>query len=113
MLFGEFPGFCPPEKVCHRLARHVLPSANVYGRWVRPAIAQGRNPVGVELFSAHLPRVARSSQPWALMRNPFGIPLGLKIRVKFTRQRYYRGGCEFDKRASPKTLIVGLYSRKT
>ena len=32
-------------------------------------------PVGVELSSVHLPRVARSSQPWALMRNPFGIGL--------------------------------------
>src|SRR5882762_8279939 len=39
-------------------------------------IAQCRNPVGVELVSVHLPRVARSSQPWALMRNPFGIGFG-------------------------------------
>ena len=47
------------------------------------AVARWRNPVGVENSSLHLPRVARSSafawlrrdesQPWALMRNPFGI----------------------------------------
>ncbi len=41
--------------------------------WLSPAIAQCRNPVGVELISVHLPRVARSSQPWALRRNPLGI----------------------------------------
>jgi len=33
----------------------------------------GRNPVGVDNFIVRLPRVARSSQPWALRRNPFGI----------------------------------------
>ncbi len=32
-----------------------------------------RNPVGVDGESAIPPRVARSSQPWALGRNPFGI----------------------------------------
>src|SRR6266699_450483 len=51
--------------------------------WCCPAIAHCHNPVGVEFCSLHLPRVARSSafawlrrdesQPWALMRNPFGI----------------------------------------
>ena len=34
----------------------------------------GRNPVGVGLVPNRLPRVARSSQPWALRQNPFGIP---------------------------------------
>src|SRR6266566_9863620 len=38
--------------------------------------AKCHNPVGVELVSVHLPRVARSSQPWALLRNPFGIGFG-------------------------------------
>src|SRR5438552_3653151 len=33
----------------------------------------GRNPVGVVWFVRLLPRVARSSQPWALLRNPVGI----------------------------------------
>ena len=31
------------------------------------------NPVGVVPIRAGLPRVARSSQPWALGLNPFGI----------------------------------------
>src|SRR5260221_13156999 len=49
--------------------------------------AKCHSPVGVELVSVHLPRVARSSQPWALLRNPFGIGFGnealldSKIRV--------------------------------
>ena len=34
---------------------------------------RGRNPVGVVAFAVYLPRVARTSQPWALRRNPFGI----------------------------------------
>jgi len=50
--------------------------------WFCPATAPCRNPVGVEFASVHLPRVASPSfvkstsegrQPWALMRNPFGI----------------------------------------
>src|SRR6266567_4708569 len=63
-----------------RVARHELP-------WVdRPRRFQSqrgcvtllwfsRNPVGVVPIRAGLPRVARSSQPWALRRNPFGIQL--------------------------------------
>jgi hypothetical protein len=35
--------------------------------------AQGRNPVGAGSSRRSGPRVARSSQPWALLRNPFGI----------------------------------------
>ena len=34
---------------------------------------RSHNPVGVDSLFVPLPRVARSSQPWALMRNPFGI----------------------------------------
>src|SRR6266478_9750950 len=30
-------------------------------------------PLGLLVYCTFLPRVARSSQPWALMRNPFGI----------------------------------------
>jgi hypothetical protein len=33
-----------------------------------------RHPVGVVIVHIFSPRVARSSQPWALRRNPFGIP---------------------------------------
>src|SRR6266700_1156264 len=40
--------------------------------WLSPSLAECRNPVGVELSSVTLPRVARSSQPSALLRNPFG-----------------------------------------
>jgi len=36
------------------------------------------NPFGVVINWARLPRVARSSQPWALRRNPVGI-LGRRI----------------------------------
>jgi len=34
-----------------------------------------RNPVGVVCLLPRFPRVARSSQPWALCRNPVGIQL--------------------------------------
>jgi len=33
----------------------------------------GATPLGLRTFSTRLPRVARASQPWALLRNPFGI----------------------------------------
>ena len=36
----------------------------------------GRNPIGVGDSEPPVPRVARGSQPWALRRNPFGIPIG-------------------------------------
>ena len=45
--------------------------------WQRFPFLFGRNPVGVVVLSDHLPRVARSSQPWALGRNPFGILGGI------------------------------------
>ena len=41
-----------------------------------------RNPVGVVDLSVHLPRVARSSQPWAGGRNPFGIEHPCKVRAE-------------------------------
>src|SRR5438445_939320 len=34
---------------------------------------RGHNPVGVAGLRREVPRVARPSQPWALLRNPFGI----------------------------------------
>src|SRR6266566_8025991 len=40
------------------------------------AVTSGRNPFRVVIDWTHDPRVARSSQPWALLRNPFGIRLG-------------------------------------
>ena len=47
-----------PERVAARGGRKTQP---------------GHNPVGVVGSWRDLPRVARSSQPWALLRNPFGI----------------------------------------
>src|SRR2546422_214988 len=48
------------------------------------AVQRGRNPVGVVKHRPPLPRVARSSQPWALLRNPFGILSLLKtLRLLF------------------------------
>ena len=35
---------------------------------------QGSTPLGLMIFWALFPRVARASQPWALGRNPVGIP---------------------------------------
>ncbi len=50
-----------------------------------------RNPVGVVGDSAIPPRVARSSQPWALGRNPFGIgkcpPRTIGLGLEFDRFR--------------------------
>src|SRR5207247_4128097 len=37
------------------------------------AAQRGHNPVGVVKHRPPLPRVARPAQPWALLRNPFGI----------------------------------------
>src|SRR6266481_665863 len=44
------------------------------GLWPTATAAQpSHNPVGVVKHRPHLPRVARPSQPWALLQNPFGI----------------------------------------
>src|SRR2546430_511736 len=61
-----------------RVARNELPWVNRLCR-LQPQwgcvtlLSLSRNPVGVVPIRAGLPRVARSSQPWALGRNPFGI----------------------------------------
>src|SRR6185436_16502226 len=49
------------------------------GLVVFPAAA-GHNPFRVVLVRARDPRVARSSQPWALLRNPFGIEDAGKVQ---------------------------------
>src|SRR6266436_3951048 len=64
-----------------RVARDELPWVKVAGvsqpqRGLRPRCAAadvGRNPFRVVIDWACDPRVARCSQPWALLRNPFGI----------------------------------------
>ena len=40
-----------------------------------------QNPFRVCSLIGSIPRVARSSQPWALMRNPFGIEDLCKVQV--------------------------------
>src|SRR6266851_8214748 len=44
---------------------------------------KGRNSFGVE----RIPRVARSSQPWALLRNPFGIKRDRKALRRLRDQK--------------------------
>ena len=70
-----------------------------------PKVSEQRNPEattlsGLEPRANRAPRVARSSQPWALGRNPFGILLrqSQKIRVRYSRktalQTLRESGCE-------------------
>src|SRR3989454_12611036 len=48
---------------------------------------KGRNSFGVEAPRARIPRVARSSQPWALLRNPFGIKRDRKALRRLRDQK--------------------------
>src|SRR5882724_6979146 len=41
--------------------------------WLNVPVAKWHNSFGVDGFGWRLPKVARSSQPWALLQNPFGI----------------------------------------
>jgi hypothetical protein len=45
------------------------------------------NPVGVERPWSAIPRVARSSQPWALRQNPVGIQPGDSLAERGTNQK--------------------------
>src|SRR6266478_4009779 len=46
------------------------------------AVPRGHNPFRVVKHRSRLPRVARPSQPWALLRNPFGIlPMSVSLRI--------------------------------
>src|SRR5437667_8731967 len=64
-----------------RVARDELPWVKVAGvsqpqrgcGLVALPLLVGRNPFRVVIDRTHDPRVARSSQPWALLRNPVGI----------------------------------------
>src|SRR6266478_668770 len=53
---------------------------------VARAIAVSRNPFRVVIDRTHDPRVARSSQPWALLRNPFGIRCCKLLQNEFEPQ---------------------------
>jgi hypothetical protein len=46
-------------------------------------LSHRHNPVGVAYLDHTFPKVARSSQPWALGRNPFGIHRGTSIPQNF------------------------------
>src|SRR6266699_4273018 len=48
---------------------------------------KGRNSLGVEAPRARRPSVARSSQPWALLRNPFGIKRDRKALRRLRDQK--------------------------
>src|SRR5258708_2165460 len=76
-----------------RVARNELPwdgpfnrTTTLKGLWPTATAAQrGHNPVGVVKHRPPLPRVARPSQPWALLRNPFGILSGNLCRIPASR----------------------------
>src|SRR6266702_3728227 len=64
-----------------RVARDELPwvrageePATPTGLWLEDTANIGTTPLGLSVFARFFPRVARPSQPWALSRNPFGIP---------------------------------------
>src|SRR5712691_10526241 len=63
-----------------RVARNELPWENLVrtlqtptGLWLRSPHHEATTPLGLRVSRAPLPRVARSSLPWAGGRNPFGI----------------------------------------
>ena len=63
-----------------RVARNELPWVAAEGIFNPNGVAsnfrlQAATPVGVVCLLPRFPRIARSSQPWALCRNPFGNPL--------------------------------------
>src|SRR5437762_14244698 len=68
-------GLSPPGQGCEERATLGNPERsllNPNGVVAQIAVV-GHNPVGVGTFARCGPRVARSSQPWALSQNPFGI----------------------------------------
>src|SRR6185295_4974965 len=62
------------------------------------------NPVGVGTPSRSEPRVARSSQPWALMHNPFGIAEPYEPQVFFTAP----GSPDALRLGAPQSVDFGL-----
>src|SRR5258708_4058564 len=102
--------------------------------WLCRAMALCRNPVGVELSSVHLPRVASPSfvnplrqkryggqestpegrQPWALMRNPVGIGFG-NATVEIQQSAFPNGKmcrrCSGDGRSPTRNRGVPAVSR--
>ena len=80
-------------------ARNELPWESIVERSTTPTALRpcpfagnsapmSHNPVGVDNSSFLLPRVARDSQPWALMRNPVGIEFRKTTRLGFIKPRF-------------------------
>src|SRR6476619_3808586 len=67
------------------------PEGSAADKWnTRLGSEGGRNPFGVVDLFPTIPRVARSSQPWALRRNPFGIGT---VRFSVPRHLWPVHGC--------------------
>src|SRR5216683_1991055 len=62
----------------------------------------------VVIDRTHDPRVARSSQPWALLRNPFGILFSNLCRVPGVMRNFF--GSAQIRQISGLTLDVGLWT---
>src|SRR5258708_444077 len=87
-------GHSNAEKAVAEGISNLKSHAPAMGRWARRqvlycppdvyALAHGRNPFGVGCHVRWLPRVARSSQPWAEGHNPFGIETLARVREAFT-----------------------------
>ena len=75
-LTGPIPkGLSPPAQGCEERATLGNPERSFHNPngVVAGVAGPSRNPVGVGFFARCFPKVARSSQPWALSRNPLGI----------------------------------------
>ncbi len=71
---GKVAGVSQPQRGCVTFLWSTLPTTG-YQRAAGKVLKTLRNPVGVDAIFRTIPRVApiRSGQPWALLRNPFGI----------------------------------------
>ncbi len=70
-IASSSPGLRGPSYPGKKKDQSMIPTPT--GLCHPPRLANSRNPVGVDRRSPRCPRVARSSQPWALLRNPVGI----------------------------------------
>jgi len=85
-------GLCPPAQGCEeratlgqRCSKIPNPNGVESESLARRSPSVGLNPVGVGNSSMRSSRVARSSQPWALLRNPFGIEFRVASFLGFIR----------------------------
>ena len=63
-----------PELARRAYSGNAAPRRSQPQRGCGPLVLpRAATPLGLRLFSPRFPRVARSSQPWALLRNPVGI----------------------------------------